>query len=165
MAHDFLMSLLGDLYDVFYSNIRIDYRIRCLGTKAAPVVADILLSMESCRCKKGATAGLPVFTSKPMASRVSAENSSSIKWGLRMRPVGRHSSFLRYVGRLRGVQPSQYENQQGPGRFFLGQGFVCMRKIPSEPCLFFRELNFEFRGVLPRLRKRNTSVAFLRGGV
>ena len=51
---------------------------------------------------------------------------------------------------------------KGKVEFFLGQG--CTRKVPSEPCLFFRELNFELRGVVPRLRTCNTSVAFLRGG-
>ena len=54
---------------------------------------------------------------------------------------------------------------KGQVEFFLGQDFVCTRKVPSEPCLFFREFNLESRGVLPRLFKCNTSVAFLRGGM
>ena len=54
---------------------------------------------------------------------------------------------------------------KGLVEFFLGQGFVCTCKVPSEPCLFFREFNFESRGVLSCLRKCSTSVAFLRGGM
>jgi hypothetical protein len=49
----------------------VDHNVVVIRSVLAPIVADILLNMESCRCKD-ALAGLPVFTSKSSATRASA---------------------------------------------------------------------------------------------